>query len=113
MIMHDDRKRPEVDKPKPAVLYSASGMAKLVRRLREAAKLPATFTLDACRHDGMTELEEAGRSPNTSAPWSGVLPRPVSDAHIASGRNVSGTEFPNGAAEPFPNELKEQTVASK
>ena len=34
-------------------------MAKLVRRLREAAKLPATFTLDACRHGGMTELEEA------------------------------------------------------
>jgi hypothetical protein len=34
-------------------------MAKLVRRLRELAKLPSTFTLDACRHGGMTELEEA------------------------------------------------------
>jgi hypothetical protein len=40
-------------------LYSASGMAKLVRRLRKLAKLPSTFTLDACRHGGMTELEEA------------------------------------------------------
>lgn len=34
-------------------------MAKLARRLREAAKLPTTFTLDACLHGGMTELEEA------------------------------------------------------
>jgi hypothetical protein len=34
-------------------------MAKLVRRLRELAKLPSTFTVDACRHGGMTEQEEA------------------------------------------------------
>ena len=26
---------------------------------RQQAKLPSTFTLDACRHGGMTELEEA------------------------------------------------------
>jgi hypothetical protein len=32
---------------------------------------------------------------------------------LASDPNVSGTEFPNGAAEPFPNELKEQTVTPK
>ena len=34
-------------------------MAKLVRRFRDEAGLPPTFTLDACRHGGMTELEEA------------------------------------------------------
>jgi hypothetical protein len=34
-------------------------MARLIRALREQLGLPATFTLDACRHGGMTELEEA------------------------------------------------------
>jgi hypothetical protein len=34
-------------------------MAKLVRRLADQFGLPKTFTLDACRHGGMTELEEA------------------------------------------------------
>ena len=34
-------------------------MGKLVRKLRDRLGLPATFTLDACRHGGMTELEEA------------------------------------------------------
>jgi hypothetical protein len=39
--------------------YTAMQMAKIVRRLRDKLGLPATFTLDACRHGGMTELEEA------------------------------------------------------
>jgi hypothetical protein len=34
-------------------------MAKLVRKLADGFGLPSTFTLDACRHGGMTELEEA------------------------------------------------------
>jgi hypothetical protein len=34
-------------------------MAKLMRRLADGFGMPATFTLDACRHGGMTELEEA------------------------------------------------------
>src|SRR3989441_11619153 len=34
-------------------------MGRLVRGLREQLGLPDTFTLDACRHGGMTELEEA------------------------------------------------------
>lgn len=33
--------------------------ARVIRALREALELPPTFTLDACRHGGMTELEEA------------------------------------------------------
>ena len=40
--------------------YTAQQMAKLVRKLRDKMGLPETFTLDACRHGGMTELEEAG-----------------------------------------------------
>jgi hypothetical protein len=51
-------------KPSPTKLYPASGMAKLVRRLRNPAKLPEIFTLDACRHGGMTELEEAEEGTN-------------------------------------------------
>jgi hypothetical protein len=34
-------------------------MAKIVRKICAVAGLPKTFTLDACRHGGMTELEEA------------------------------------------------------
>lgn len=39
--------------------YSPDGMSKVVRKIRALADLPSTFTLDACRHGGMTELEEA------------------------------------------------------
>ena len=39
--------------------YSFSGMQKIVQRMRKEIGLPVEFTLDACRHGGMTELEEA------------------------------------------------------
>jgi hypothetical protein len=40
--------------------YSYSGFEKIVQQLRKAIDgLPGFFTLDACRHGGMTELEEA------------------------------------------------------
>ena len=39
--------------------YSFSGMQKIVHTMRDEIGLPSTFTLDACRHGGMTELEEA------------------------------------------------------
>jgi hypothetical protein len=39
--------------------YTAMQMAKIVRKVRALAKLPSWFTLDSCRHGGMTELEEA------------------------------------------------------
>jgi hypothetical protein len=39
--------------------YSYSGFEKIVQQLRETIGLPSYFTLDACRHGGMTELEEA------------------------------------------------------
>jgi hypothetical protein len=53
MIVREARKGPEVDKPKQVVLYSASGMAKLVRRLRE---------LKSCqRRSRLTPASMAGR----------------------------------------------------
>jgi hypothetical protein len=40
--------------------YSYSGFEKIVQQLRKKIEgLTAHFTLDACRHGGMTELEEA------------------------------------------------------
>jgi hypothetical protein len=39
--------------------FSFSGMQKIVHTMRDKLSLPSTFTLDACRHGGMTELEEA------------------------------------------------------
>src|SRR5262245_24872976 len=39
--------------------YSFSGIQKIVHTMRDKISLPFTFTLDACRHGGMRELEEA------------------------------------------------------
>jgi hypothetical protein len=47
------------DRPKGPTKWDIMSMGRLVRGLREKLELPATFTLDACRHGGMTELEEA------------------------------------------------------
>jgi hypothetical protein len=40
-------------------IYNHTRIGHLVRAVADAAELPKTFTLDACRHGGMTELEEA------------------------------------------------------
>lgn len=39
--------------------FAYSTMQHIVQRMRQKIGLPATFTFDACRHGGMTELEEA------------------------------------------------------
>jgi hypothetical protein len=44
---------------KIAKTYSFSGMQKIVQRVRKALDMSPKFTLDACRHGGLTELEEA------------------------------------------------------
>jgi hypothetical protein len=122
MILHETRDKTERGQPKPTKLYSESGMAKLVRRLRDAARLPPTFTLDACRHGGMTELEEAeltdgqGRalSAHKSRAYEGYAKRTMERAlaatrkrrahRIASLSNAQGTEFRNEAPTEFRNE---------
>jgi hypothetical protein len=40
--------------------YKPTRFAQIVRKIADEAELPKAFTLDACRHGGMTELEEAG-----------------------------------------------------
>ncbi len=39
--------------------YAYSTLQKTVQRMRKKLKLSASFSFDACRHGGMTELEEA------------------------------------------------------
>ncbi|HEY4846213.1 MAG TPA: hypothetical protein VIH87_00030 [Methylocella sp.] len=122
MILHETRERTDKGKPKPTKLYSASGMAKLVRRLRVLAKLPPTFTLDACRHGGMTELEEAeltdgqGRalSAHKSRAYEGYAKRTMERALAATRKrhahrlagipNDSGSEIRNGKQHEFRND---------
>ena len=74
--------------------FSFSGMQKIVHTMRDKIGLPFTFTLDACRHGGMTELEEAeltdgqGRALSAqssgltkgarSAQWAAPSPQPAS-----------------------------------
>jgi hypothetical protein len=105
-------------------------MAKLVRRVRVAAGLPTTFTLDACRHGGMTELEEAeltdgqGRalSAHKSRAYEGYAKRTFERAlaatrkryaHlIASAANNAGTEFRNEPRNPFRNDNKKNESSS-
>lgn len=128
--MHDARAKSEDGKAKPAALYSASGMAKLVQRLRQIAKLSQTFSLDACRHGGMTELEEAeltdgqGRAllAHTSKAYEGYAKRTMMralaatikhHAHRLVSANVTGTEFQNGPRNAFQNEFGERNVRVK
>jgi hypothetical protein len=96
----------DVSKP-----YSFSGMQKIVHTLRDKLKLPSTFTLDACRHGGMTELEEAaltdgqGRALSahkTTQAYSGYAKRTIDRALSATRKrhahrlaNMPGTSVQN------------------
>lgn len=42
---------------------SFCGFEKIIQTTRKALGMPSHFTLDACRHGGMTELEEAALPP--------------------------------------------------
>jgi hypothetical protein len=103
--------------------YSTGGMQKIVQRMRKALDLPAAFTLDACRHGGMTELEEAeltdgqGRALSahkTQQSYEGYakrnLPRALSAtrkryAHTLA--NAKATTIQNGASDLIQNEKGE------
>jgi hypothetical protein len=104
-----------------AKLYSANGMTDLVRRIRKLANLPDTFTLDACRHGGMTELEEAeltdgqGRalSAHKSRAYEGYAKRTMEralaatrkrHAHLQTKTNASRTSVQNEARNSVQNE---------
>lgn len=78
-------------------IYDPTRFAQLVRKLADATKLPATFNLDACRHGGMTELEEAeltdgqGRalSAHTSRAYEGYAKRTEKRVLAATRRRVA------------------------
>src|SRR3954451_21045627 len=96
-------------------------MQKIVHTVRDKIGLPSTFTLDACRHGGMTELEEAeltdgqGRalSAHKSRAYEGYAQRTMERAlaatrkrhahRIASLSNAQGKEFRNEARIEFRN----------
>jgi hypothetical protein len=128
MILHEARGRSHDGNSKPTRLYSESGMAKLVRRVRELAELPSTFTLDACRHGGMTELEEAeltdgqGRalSAHKSRAYEGYAKRTMERALAATRKrhahrlaNASGTDVQNELLNGVQNEGVEQKQDAK
>ncbi|MGB9394638.1 MAG: hypothetical protein WCB32_07615, partial [Pseudolabrys sp.] len=93
---------------------------KIVHTMRDKIGLPSTFTLDACRHGGMTELEEAaltdGQGRALSAHksqqgYEGYAKRTIERALSATRKrhahrlaNAAGTEFRNETRNRFRNE---------
>jgi hypothetical protein len=112
-----------------AAPYGPKETAKIVRRLRERLSLPATFTLDACRHGGMTELEEAeltdgqGRALSghrTQAAYAGYAKRTLARAlpatrkryaHLIAAANAVGTSIQNEARNGIQNEVPDDDAA--
>ena len=104
--------------------FSFSGMQKIVHTMRDRLGLPSTFTLDACRHGGMTELEEAeltdGQGRALSAhksqqAYEGYAKRTIERALSATRKrhahrlaNAAGTEFRNETQNRFRNEGSER-----
>lgn len=100
--------------------YKPSRFAQIVREVANAAGLPKHFTLDACRHGGMTELEEAsltdgqGRalSAHKSKAYDGYAKRSSKRMLAATARrwaHVEGTDagqISERAAEPVQNSEK-------
>ena len=100
--------------------YSFSGMQKIVHIMRDKLELPSSFTLDACRHGGMTELEEAeltdGQGRALSAhksqqAYEGYAKRTMERALSATRKrhahrlaNAQGTGFRNETQNHFRNE---------
>jgi hypothetical protein len=106
--------------------WNSMRLSKVVRDLRAKLELPATFTLDACRHGGMTELEEAeltdgqGRalSAHRSRAYEGYAKRTLKRALAATRKryawrltNESGTEFRNEMRFGFRNEDQDDDAA--
>ena len=107
--------------------YTAMQMSKIVRKLRDQLGLPASFTLDACRHGGMTELEEAeltdgqGRALSghrTQRAYEGYAKRTMERALPATRKryahalaNAQGTSIQNGPRPAVQNEMKSDDIA--
>jgi hypothetical protein len=94
--------------------FSFSGMQKIVHKMRDEIGLPASFTLDACRHGGMTELEEAaltdGQGRALSAhksqqAYEGYAKRTMERA-LAATRKRHAHRLANGPGTSFQNDLQ-------
>jgi hypothetical protein len=99
--------------------FSFSGMEKIVQKMRKDLGLTQTFTLDACRHGGLTELEEAeltdGQGRALSAhksqqSYEGYAKRTMRRALAATRKrhahrlaNSAGTEFQNSGLNSLQN----------
>ena len=112
-----------------AVPYAFVPMQHIVQVMRKKLGLPSYFTMDACRHGGMTELEEAeltdgqGRALSThktQQSYEGYAKRTSKrmlsatmkrHAHIEAEAmtqavaNKTGASVPNSLVESVPNEL--------
>jgi hypothetical protein len=120
MILREVRppkRRP--DDPVYSKPFSFSGFEKIIQNMRKVIGLPSTFTLDACRHGGMTELEEAeltdgqGRalSAHSSKAYDGYAKRTQKRALAATRKrhayvlaDKERTEFQNERSGEFQNE---------
>jgi hypothetical protein len=124
MILREIRKGEQVAfKP-----YSFSGFEKMIQQLRRQIEgVPAHFTLDACRHGGMTELEEAeltegqGRALSghrTAQAYRGYAKETFERALAATRKrhahrlaNETATNVQNDGRIGVQNEVKEQTAS--
>ena len=104
-------------------LFSFSGFQKIVQTMRAEIGLPSTFTLDACRHGGMNELEVAeltdgqGRALSghkTKQSYAGYAKQTLERALPATRKryahrlaNVERTKFQNIAQISFQNDPEE------
>jgi hypothetical protein len=104
-------------------LFSISGFQKIVQRMRAEIGLPSTFTLDACRHGGMSELEVAeltdgqGRALSghkTKQAYAGYAKQTLERALPATRKryahrlaNVERTKFQNIGQNSFQNDPEE------
>jgi hypothetical protein len=107
--------------------FSIMAMDKRVRKLRLALGLPATFTLDACRHGGMTELEAAeltdgqGRALSghrTQRAYEGYAKRTLERALPATRKryahrlgNAGGTDIQNATRNDIQNDGRADDTA--
>jgi hypothetical protein len=130
--------KPPKSRPNDATytkLYSFSGFEKKIQIMRRKLKMSSMFTLDACRHGGMTELEEAeltddqGRalSAHSSKAYEGYAKRTFKralaatrkrHAYVLADKNFEEeqqhkerTDFQNAAADEFQNETERSAHA--
>jgi hypothetical protein len=120
MILREPRKFKDGSDREPAKLFARPTMQHIVQRLRKEIGLPPYFTLDACRHGGMTELEEAeltdgqGRALSThrtQQSYEGYAKRTAKRMLSATKKrhahrlaNEQATNVQNAAASPVQNE---------